>query len=198
MLLVSFISALSAYSCTCGSLNSGWLRMSGDTQLDVKTTIFNLKEWHDIHHISELLTSDLNQHGRTKMSCTCAEAAVKPAALAASRKLDPLSSLKVSRTSGFRKPVMPWLHSQEGRSLGTRTIVASKTRLHADRGQRSADESKRILMGVASCLPRHGMLNLDASSVVNIIHSMDFTGWKPWSLRNFTALIAPITPSAPS
>ena len=58
------------------------------------------------------------------MSCTCAEAAVKPAALAASRKLDPLSSLKVSRTSGFRKPVMPWLRSQEGRSLGTRISTA--------------------------------------------------------------------------
>ena len=57
---------------------------------------------------------------------------------------------------------------------------------------------EKLLMGAVSCLPRQGMLNLDASSVVNMIHSTDFTGWKPWSLRNFTALIAPITPSAPS
>ena len=58
--------------------------------------------------------------------------------------------------------------------------------------------AKGLLMGAVSYLPRHGMLNLDASSVVNMMHSMDFTGWKPWSLRNFTALIAPITPRAPS
>ena len=65
------------------------------------------------------------------MSCTCAEAAVKPAAFAASRKLDPLSSLKVSRTSGFRKPVMPWLRSQVGRSM---TITAWQARVACRQG----------------------------------------------------------------
>ena len=103
--------------------------MSGDTRIDVDTTIFNLQQWHATHNNPELLTSCLHQHWRAKTDCTCAEAAVKPAALAASRKLDPLSSLKVSRTSGFRKPVMPWLRSQEGRSLGTRTSTAWQVRV---------------------------------------------------------------------
>jgi len=50
----------------------------------------------------------------------------------------------------------------------------------------------------ADHLPRHGTLYLDASSVVNMMASMDFTGWKPSSLRNFTAAMAPIDPNAPS
>ena len=51
---------------------------------------------------------------------------------------------------------------------------------------------------VGAYLPRHGTLNRDASSVVNMMASIDFTGWKPESRRNLTAVMAPMTPSAPS
>ena len=134
MLLVSFISALSAYSCTWGwSVSTERMQMSRDTGMDAETTNYDLQQWRsqNFPENTYIISQSACEGG---LSCTCAEAAVKPAAFAASRKLDPLSSLKVSRTSGFRKPVMPWLHRQKGRSFGARTTKAWQDMLACRQG----------------------------------------------------------------
>ena len=80
----------------------------------------------------------------------CAVAAEKPTALAASLKLDPLSSLNVSSTLGSKKPVMPWLQSNQATHTSILSIQESQARPWAGLSKRMPQHSSTDLLAVVS------------------------------------------------
>ena len=113
-----------------------------------------------------------------------------PAALAASMKVVPLTSVFSSSNCADMAPAMPRLQdkvAQHFQAMYKRQLLLAVNT--------TITEGLEWFVGH---LPMHPNPKRVGSSEVNIIASMGCFGWKPASLRARRAAMAPTTPSVPS